>query len=182
MAMEPAAISASPPTKISRVFCTAPESPAARAKGTVSPSDMPITTSRTKLPAVKCFSICGIRGIGLSLRMRFQIFLGAASHILFAAVGELPRGFLERNPDSTPDLDAHRRSNFVDTAGLIPQKVKADNFEHALTVSPGAHVKILDVTQLGDGSGGQAGLLADLAEGRLRGIFAGVQQSFRQSK
>src|SRR5207245_8865178 len=60
---EPAATSARPPTRIIRVFCTAPKSPAARANGTVSPSDMPITTSRTKLPAVKCFSTCGARGI-----------------------------------------------------------------------------------------------------------------------
>src|SRR5712692_1290027 len=182
MAMEPAAISARPPTRISRVFCTAPESPAARAKGTVSPSDMPITTSRTKLPAVKCFSICVVRLIALSLRMRFQIFLRAASHILFAAVGELSRGFLERNPDGTPDLDAHRRSNFVDTAGLVPQEIKTDDLEHALPVSPGAHVNVLDVPQLGKQSGGQAGFLADLADGSLLGFFARIHQALGQSQ
>jgi hypothetical protein len=34
----------------------APDRPAASANGTVSPSDMPMTTSRTVSPAVKCFS------------------------------------------------------------------------------------------------------------------------------
>src|SRR6266849_2448825 len=63
MAIEPAAISARPPITIRRVCCTAPESPAASAKGTVRPSDIPITVSRTKLPAVKCFSTCGVCGI-----------------------------------------------------------------------------------------------------------------------
>jgi hypothetical protein len=42
-----------------------PESPAARAKGTVSPSDMPITISRMTSEPVKCFSICGVCGITL---------------------------------------------------------------------------------------------------------------------
>src|SRR5437667_9319391 len=63
MAIEPAAIAASPPITIRRVFDTAPESPAASAKGTVSPSDMPITTSRTKFPEVKCFSLWMVRAI-----------------------------------------------------------------------------------------------------------------------
>ena len=42
---------------------TAPERPAARAKGTVSPSAIPITTSRTRAEAEKCFSICGVVGM-----------------------------------------------------------------------------------------------------------------------
>ncbi len=49
-----------------RVVSTAPVSPAARAKGTVSPSDIPITTSRTVAPAVKWVSWCGVTGIGAS--------------------------------------------------------------------------------------------------------------------
>jgi hypothetical protein len=44
------------------VEVTAAESPAARAKGTVKPSAIPITTSRTDSEPVKCFSRCGIVG------------------------------------------------------------------------------------------------------------------------
>jgi hypothetical protein len=47
MAMEPAAISARPARTMMWALETAPESPAARAKGTVRPSDRPMTTSRT---------------------------------------------------------------------------------------------------------------------------------------
>ena len=38
-------------------------SPAASAKGTVSPSDIPITMSRTAAVAVKCFSTCSTDSI-----------------------------------------------------------------------------------------------------------------------
>src|SRR2546428_652743 len=41
----------------------ASESPAARANGTVRPSDIPMTMSRTVLPAVKCFSTWGVCGM-----------------------------------------------------------------------------------------------------------------------
>jgi hypothetical protein len=41
-----------------RLTAIAPEIPAARANGTVRPSDMPTTTSRTVSLAVKCFSAC----------------------------------------------------------------------------------------------------------------------------
>jgi len=40
----------------------APVRPAARANGTVNPSDIPITTSRTASLEVKCFSTCGVSG------------------------------------------------------------------------------------------------------------------------
>src|SRR5579885_291994 len=63
MAMAPAAISASPAVRMTRVCEMAPVRPAASAKGTVSPSDMPMTTSRTASPAVKCFSMCGVSGM-----------------------------------------------------------------------------------------------------------------------
>src|SRR2546428_12371293 len=49
---------------MTRVDSTAPDRPAARAKGTVSPSDMPITMSRIVSEAVKCFSTCGVWGTG----------------------------------------------------------------------------------------------------------------------
>src|SRR5579884_777364 len=42
---------------------TAPESPAASAKGTVRPSAMPMTISRTRAGARKCFSTWGVAGM-----------------------------------------------------------------------------------------------------------------------
>src|ERR1700740_2198163 len=45
------------------VDATAPVNPAASAKGTVNPSDIPITMSRTAAVAVKCFSTCSTDGI-----------------------------------------------------------------------------------------------------------------------
>jgi hypothetical protein len=62
--MEPAAISVSPAVTMMWVSAIAPVNPAARAKDTVKPSDMPITTSRTASPAVKWLSTCRVRGIG----------------------------------------------------------------------------------------------------------------------
>src|SRR5882672_4251942 len=64
MAMAPAAISAEPAVMMIGVDSTAPDRPAASAKGTVSPSDMPITMSRIVSEAVKCFSTCGVWGTG----------------------------------------------------------------------------------------------------------------------
>src|SRR5579863_5796363 len=49
-----------------QVFGTAPESPAASANGTVKPSDMPMTTSRTNSLAVKCRSMWAVWGIAIS--------------------------------------------------------------------------------------------------------------------
>src|SRR5580700_11497230 len=63
MAIEPAAISASPAVTTIAVDAAAPVSPAASANGTVSPSDIPITMSRTAAVAVKCFSTCSTAGI-----------------------------------------------------------------------------------------------------------------------
>src|SRR5438552_19210863 len=63
MAIEPAAMSARPATTMIRVVVSAPDKPAASANGTVSPSAIPITTSRTNSDAVKCFSTCGVCGI-----------------------------------------------------------------------------------------------------------------------
>src|SRR5712691_4140748 len=63
MAIEPAATSARPAVTMIELASRAPVSPAARAKGTVRPSDIPITTSRTTAPAVKCCSTWGVAGI-----------------------------------------------------------------------------------------------------------------------
>ena len=58
MEMAPAATSATPAVRTMDDVAFAPESPAARAKGTVRPSDTPMMMSRTISPAVKCFSLC----------------------------------------------------------------------------------------------------------------------------
>jgi hypothetical protein len=49
------------------VEATAPVSPAASAKGTVNPSDIPMTISLTISLAVKCFSIWRVCGIATLL-------------------------------------------------------------------------------------------------------------------
>src|SRR5919197_3493300 len=64
--MAPAAISATPAVTKRAVESMAPEIPAARAKGTVRPSDMPITMSRTTALAVKWCSTCGVSGMASS--------------------------------------------------------------------------------------------------------------------
>src|SRR2546428_414510 len=61
--MEPAAISARPAVTTRAFESTAPETPAASANGTVSPSDIPITMSLTIALAVKCCSTCGVSGM-----------------------------------------------------------------------------------------------------------------------
>src|ERR1041385_3570209 len=70
MAIEPAAISARPAVTTMPACATAPESPAASADGTVSPSDMPITTSRTISLAVKWRSVCRVSGMCALCRAR----------------------------------------------------------------------------------------------------------------
>src|SRR5881396_312128 len=69
MAMAPAAISATPAVTTSAVESTAPETPAASAKGTVRPSDIPITTSLTIALAVKWCSTCGVSGMAPHILM-----------------------------------------------------------------------------------------------------------------
>src|SRR6516162_9031450 len=60
------------------VDVTAAERPAARAKGTVRPSAMPMTTSRTVSDPVKCFSTCGVVGIERSPVRKFATISKAA--------------------------------------------------------------------------------------------------------
>src|SRR5258708_25679702 len=92
MAIEPAAISAKPATTIIRVVVSAPDNPAASANGTVRPSAIPITISRTNSDAVKCFSTCGVCGIFFQVspsvgigRSRY-LFRGSFSYNLAATV------------------------------------------------------------------------------------------------
>src|ERR1700722_17014156 len=61
--MQPAAISARPASTTTRVGTCAPERPAASAKGTVRPSDIPITMSRTVSVDFKWCSAWGPIGI-----------------------------------------------------------------------------------------------------------------------
>src|SRR5947207_7244372 len=63
MAMEPAAISARPAVTTIPLDATAPLNPAASANGTVRPSDIPMTTSRTISLAVKWRSVWRVSGI-----------------------------------------------------------------------------------------------------------------------
>lgn len=58
MEIAPAATSAMPAVRMIDDVALAPESPAARAKGTVRPSETPMMMSRTISPAVKWFSVC----------------------------------------------------------------------------------------------------------------------------
>src|ERR1700722_16083138 len=95
MAMDPAAISARPATTMMRVVVSAPDSPAASAKGTVSPSAMPITMSRTNSEAVKCDSTCGVCGIFFQvspsegIASRRNLIGRSLGHDLAAAVATL---------------------------------------------------------------------------------------------
>jgi hypothetical protein len=63
IAIAPAATSANPAVTVMLLDATAPDNPAANANGTVRPSDMPITMSRTDSEAVKCFSTSGVCGM-----------------------------------------------------------------------------------------------------------------------
>src|SRR5712692_550564 len=88
MAIAPAAISAEPAVMMTRVDSTAPDRPAASAKGTVSPSDMPITMSRIVSEAVKCFSTCGVWGT-CDLRLGAGSAGGAPHRIVDSLRGSL---------------------------------------------------------------------------------------------
>src|SRR5438045_1951909 len=183
MAMDPAAISARPPITMRRVELTAPERPAARAKGTVSPSAIPMTTSRTNSPAVKCFSTCGVVGIFLSdLRMSLQILLSFAHDLAFPAIGELGLGVFQGKPKSTMDFDPHLGPDVVNAAGLVAQQVETNHFEDALSVGPGTNVDVLDVGQFGDQGGDDSGFLAYLADGGFYRVFSLVDQALGQGE
>ena len=54
---------APPSPRCAELDATAPVNPAASANGTVNPSDIPMTMSRTAAVAVKCFSTCSTDGI-----------------------------------------------------------------------------------------------------------------------
>src|SRR5690242_13699825 len=88
MAIDPAATSASPAVIMTAVLSTAPDSPAASANGTVKPSDMPMTISRTVSDAVKCFSIWGVCGICSSLS---YLWLWLISYLPYATYHRLYR-------------------------------------------------------------------------------------------
>src|SRR5216117_3017059 len=99
--MAPAAISARPAVTTMAVESMTPETPAARANGTVRPSAMPITMSRTIALAVKWCSTCGVSGVAphiltistaasrypLAMPPEATILLGAALVFLGFVVG-----------------------------------------------------------------------------------------------
>src|SRR5581483_2281186 len=70
MAIEPAAISARPAVTTIAESAIAPVSPAASANGTVRPSAIPMTMSRTTWEAVKWRSMCGVCGIAAAILMQ----------------------------------------------------------------------------------------------------------------
>src|SRR3954468_15815414 len=88
MAIEPAAISAIPAITTMEVFEMLPESPAASANGTVSPSAMPMITSRTNNPEVKWVSTSGGRcGCGCSSFKQEEIYhSGAATQSRYGSI------------------------------------------------------------------------------------------------
>jgi hypothetical protein len=90
MAIAPAAISANPATTMTFGELIVPASPAASANGTVSPSDMPMTMSRTVAVAVKCVSMCRVAGMRRNGAHSAQIWSAAAS--IAAALGRDGRG------------------------------------------------------------------------------------------
>src|SRR5258707_7612419 len=85
MAIDPAAISANPATTMMRVVMSAPDNPAASANGTVSPSAIPITISRTNSDAVKCFSTCGVCGIFFQVSP--SVGIGRSRNLLGSSLG-----------------------------------------------------------------------------------------------
>src|ERR1035437_1299828 len=88
MAMDPAAISAKPATMMICEASTAPVSPAARAKGTVRPSAMPMTMSRTTSEDWKCFSTWGVRGTELRLEISASIRFRHFGNLFRGAFGD----------------------------------------------------------------------------------------------
>src|SRR5579872_3302212 len=88
MAIDPATISARPATTMMCEASTAPVRPAAKAKGTVSPSAIPITMSRTTSDDWKCFSTCGVRGKELRLEISASIRLRNFRNLFGRAFGD----------------------------------------------------------------------------------------------
>src|SRR5262245_7715091 len=107
MAIAPAAISASPAVTMMAVDSTAPERPAASANGTVRPSAIPMTTSRTVSVAVKWRSWCGVDGNQ-----------GTAGHVAGAGVRRAPENLSTLSvfavdgglPVALAGVSAHQRS------------------------------------------------------------------------
>src|SRR5579862_5880779 len=183
MAIDPAAISARPPITISRVELTAPESPAASANGTVSPSAMPITTSRTNRPAVKWDSTCGVSGILWSdLRMRFEVFQGFPSDLAFAAVCKFCSGLVKGKPHGAPHLHPHLGTYIVDASGLVAEKIETHNLKNPLLISPRADIGILSIGELTDQARRHTGFLPHFADGGFFGLFPGINEAFWKGK
>src|SRR5260221_14666267 len=107
MAMEPAAISASPATTTIWLEFTAPEMPAARAKGTVSPSDIPITMSLTRAVPVKWCSVWAVVGNLKLLRMGLEILQAFFRHLSLSVVPEFGSRLRQGEPVGATYLVPH---------------------------------------------------------------------------
>src|SRR5215472_12204432 len=164
MAIEPAAISARPATTTRRLLSMAPEMPAARAKGTVRPSDIPITTSRTTSPAVKCFSRCGVCGMASQLGMTGEVVQGPSRHFALALIAELLRRFFQREPEGALYLDPHGVGDVAQPSRTIQQQEKAHDLEDPGTVAPAANIDVLDIGEFTDQLGAHTGFFAYIAK------------------
>src|SRR5215472_10808831 len=180
MAMEPAAISASPATTTRRLLSTAPERPAARAKGTVSPSDMPMTTSRTTSPAVKWRSMCGVCGMVSQIGMLFDVLHGAPHHFTLSPVHQLPGSICQWQPERVPHFDPHLGRDVSHAPRAVEQQEEVDDLEDARAVAPGTDIEILDVSKLDNRVRLDAGFFADFANGCLERLLLGINGSLGQ--
>src|SRR3954453_21467146 len=143
MAIEPAAISARPAVATIHVPTFAPERPAASANGTVRPSAIPITTSRTNSLAVKWRSMWAVSGVvvgvgiseiphltlpglaagpaGVALEPVIQVVM------LAAPPGEIVREEVRRDERDAPALDLSDVRLLVVAARVEAIRVPADD-------------------------------------------------------
>src|SRR3954462_10360755 len=146
--MEPAAISAIPAITTMEVLAMLPESPAARAKGTVNPSAMPMTTSRTTRPEVKWVSTSGGRcGCGCSSFTREEIYHRGSDlvrsgpldslhrHLALALIAEFFGSIFQRQPHGMSPFAFHLFLDVADLAAHVFEQVKADDFEYLRPVA-----------------------------------------------
>ena len=106
--------------------------------------------------------------------MSSEILQGLFDDLAFAFVAESLGGFIQRDPEGALDFDAHRGRDVAELARAIQQEIEADNLEDAGLIAPVADVDILDVGELGNEVGANAGLFVNFTQGSLIGLLAGV--------
>src|SRR5205823_12837262 len=78
---------------------------------------------------------------------------------------------------SLHSFPTRRSSDLIDNSRFIFQNIKADDFKYPLLVAPGAHVHVFDISEFGQNTTSKTSLFADLANRRLGGLFAGIDQA-----